>query len=340
MRLATYNIEWFTHLFNEENELLLDNAWSARRDVTRKEQADSIAFVIETIDPDGILIVEAPNNSKKKSTIKSLENFAHHYGLRQIKAKIGFSSKTQQEIAFLFDPDILSVEHDPLGDINTPDSISPRFDQTYLLDIDTDQEPEQHVFSKPPLELKIETNLGSKLRLIGVHIKSKAPFGAKNKNDEIRISIENRRKQLAQSLWLRSRIDTHLSNNEKLIVLGDFNDGPGLDEFEKLFGKSSIEILLGQHLEPAMQMYSPYINSHSVGDDEYSTARFFDHKNKIYLNLLLDFIFVPRLCEKITVQSWNIWNPFRTSAFTESDAVKRALLSASDHFPVSLDLDL
>ena len=41
---------------------------------------------------------------------------------------------------------------------------------------------------------------------------------------------------MAQCIWLRQRVNQHLKVNEDLIVLGDFNDGPGLDEFEKLFG--------------------------------------------------------------------------------------------------------
>ena len=30
--------------------------------------------------------------------------------------------------------------------------------------------------------------------------------------------------------------------------MGDLNDGPGLDEYEGLFGRSSVEILLGDEL--------------------------------------------------------------------------------------------
>ncbi len=41
-------------------------------------------------------------------------------------------------------------------------------------------------------------------------------------------SIENRRKQLAQCVWLRQRVAGHLQAGDSLIVLGDFNDGPGL----------------------------------------------------------------------------------------------------------------
>ena len=43
-----------------------------------------------------------------------------------------------------------------------------------------------------------------------------------------------------------------------MMVLGDFNDGPGLDEYENLFGRSSIEIVMGQDLVPALGLFDPH----------------------------------------------------------------------------------
>ena len=98
-------------------------------------------------------------------------------------------------------------------------------------------------WSKPPLELAVQTAGGAIFRMIGVHAKSKAPHGARGREAIIRASIENRRKQLAQCVWLRARVAEHLDAGDPLIVLGDFNDGPGLDEYEKLFGRSSMTSL-------------------------------------------------------------------------------------------------
>ena len=40
-------------------------------------------------------------------------------------------------------------------------------------------------------------------------------------------------------------------------VLGDFNDGPGLDEYERLFSRSSVEIVIGMEGEPQLiQLYN------------------------------------------------------------------------------------
>ena len=37
-----------------------------------------------------------------------------------------------------------------------------------------------------------------------------------------------------------------MTKGNPLIVMGDFNDGPGLDEYEKLFGRFGVEIVLGE----------------------------------------------------------------------------------------------
>ena len=42
MRLATYNVEWFANLFDEDNRLMMDGGWSGRHDVTRAQQAEAL----------------------------------------------------------------------------------------------------------------------------------------------------------------------------------------------------------------------------------------------------------------------------------------------------------
>jgi len=44
MRLATYNVEWFDALFDDDGNLLDDGEWSARHDVTRDPQDATTRF--------------------------------------------------------------------------------------------------------------------------------------------------------------------------------------------------------------------------------------------------------------------------------------------------------
>ncbi|PCH92653.1 MAG: endonuclease [Rhodobacteraceae bacterium] len=343
MRLATYNIEWFSSLFDNQNELINDNSHSGRRDVTKKQQIKALGAVFKVMDADGIMIIEAPNSGAGQSSKVALENFARHFKLRQNKAIVGFENDTQQEIAFLYDPRKMDAFHDPQGRPSTADGsrTAPRFDGVFRTDGGDENGTDKVTFSKPPLELLLTPNGGKPLRLIGVHAKSKAPHGAKDAHEVVRISIENRRKQLAQCVWLRQRIDDHLSANENIIVMGDFNDGPGLDEYEKLFGQSGIEVAMGIGKSSDRVLREAHAEAAMIAraGAAPTTSRFYIRQTKTYLNALLDYIMVsPKLAEKKRPK-WKIWHPFNTSSCYRDKRLCDALLTASDHFPVTLDLD-
>lgn len=330
MRLATYNVEWFESLFDQQDRLQADGEWSGRQDVTRAEQAEALALVFRRLDADAVMIVEAPNSGRRQDCVRALEGFAAHYGLRTSRAVMGFANETQQEIALLYDPDALTAVHDAREE---PDA--PRFDGVFGIDLDIDATKDKVVFSKPPLELAVETAGGTRFRMIGAHLKSKVPHGTEGEDAKIRKSIANRRKQLAQAVWLRRRIESHLHAGDSLIVLGDLNDGPGLDEYERLFGRSSVEIVMGEDL------FDPHARkSLQPRSQEFpSSARFYNPETKRYFRALLDYVMISSGLMALR-PVWRIWHPFEDEECYGDHALREALLLASDHFPVSLDLEL
>ena len=335
MRLATYNVEWFNNLFDEDDRLRPDDGWSGRYDVKRFEQIAALTTVFKVIDADAVMVIEAPDSHRRRDGAMALENFAREAGIRARKAIIGFENQTQQEIGLLYDPDIFDAVHDPKGG----DDLAPRFDASFRIDLDTDATPEAVTWSKPPLEIALTPKDGSPaMRLIGVHAKSKAPHGARSDAEIMRISIDNRRKQLAQCIWLRKRVVEHLDAGEPLIVLGDFNDGPGLDEYEKLFGRSGVEIVLGEG--NGKQLFDPHareVLSRPIGAMP-ATARFRLHPSGRYLSALLDYIMIsPELMARRP--EWRIWHPFDDPECFGSPEMCKALQVASDHFPVTLNLE-
>ncbi|SFC47013.1 endonuclease/exonuclease/phosphatase family protein [Tropicimonas isoalkanivorans] len=343
MRIATYNVEWMNALFDDEGQPIADEEWSARYDITRATQLEAIGIVFTALDADAVLVIEAPDDNRRRSTVQALENFARVVGLRQRRAVIGFRNHTEQEIALLYDPDVLSAEHDPRGEFagKTGGTDAPRFDGSFQIDLDIDATLDVVQFSKPPLELAMRTSDGFAFHMIGVHVKSKAPHGARRKDDIMRRSIANRRKQLAQCIWLRQRVDEHLAEGEPLIVLGDFNDGPGLDEYEALFGRSGVEIVSGHDRPTPEQLHDPnalpVLARHSAAHR--SSARFYNDESKQYVSALLDFIMLSGdLLER--KPTWRIWHPFDDTAIYKIPELRQALLDASDHFPVTLDIDL
>lgn len=337
MRLVTYNVEWFANLFDNQDRLIVDDGWSGRRDVTRATQIEALGKVFTALDADAVMVIEAPNTGRRQKTERALEGFAAAFDLRARKALIGFTNDTHQEIALLYDPDALRARHDPLGDATGKkgSADAPRFDGVFRIDLDIDATEDLVCFSKPPLELALRTAAGTGLRMIGAHLKSKSPHGARTPDAVMRLSIDNRRKQLAQAIWLRARIDAHLAAGESLILLGDLNDGPGLDEYEHLFGRSSVEILLGDTLyDPhAVQALSSRFGA------TLSTARFERRDTGRFLSALLDYIMVSRdLMGKRP--AWRIWHPFDDVQCWQLPELREALLNASDHFPVTLDIEI
>lgn len=338
MRIATYNVEWFANLFDDAGALLADGAWSGRRDVRRVDQAEALGIVFTAIDADAVMVIEAPDSHRRRSGEQALESFAAAYGLRQRRALMGFVSHTQQEIALLYDPDRLSVRHDPRGG-TAGEGGTPRFDESFQIDLDIDARPEKVAWSKPPLEIAAKSAAGTAFRMIGVHAKSKAPHGARGDEALMRVGIENRRKQLAQCIWLRRRVEEHLEAGEPLIVLGDFNDGPGLDEYEKLFGRSGVEVVIGEEGQP--QLYDPHAREAMTRrfDTAPSSARFFLADQGRWLSALLDYIMIsPDLMDRRP--AWRIWHPFDDPVCYRTPELREALLTASDHFPVTLDIEL
>ncbi|MEY8838038.1 endonuclease/exonuclease/phosphatase family protein [Cribrihabitans sp. XS_ASV171] len=336
MRLATWNIEWFANLFDRDDLLLPDDAPSGREGVSRAQQAEAIAIVLTAMDADAVMIIEAPNTGRTQDTVRALERFATAFDLRTKSAVIGFANETHQEIALLYDPYVLTARHDPRGEPTGKKGAAeaPRFDGTFRIDLDIDATEDLVRFSKPPLELEVQTGSDLHFRMIGAHLKSKVPHGAESPAEAMRISIDNRRKQLAQAIWLAQRVREHRQAGEEVVLLGDLNDGPGLDEFEHLFGRSSVEILLDAGL------YDPHADlSRQVRPGALpTTARFELLERGRYLEALLDYVMItPGLRSRRP--AWRIWHPFDDAACFRTPELRAALLAASDHFPVSLDFE-
>jgi len=333
MRFATYNVAWFASLFDNDNRLFDDDEWSSRHDVTRAQQTAALGRVFGALDADAVMVIEAPNHGRRQSTVTALEHFAARFSLRARAAVMGFSNDTDQEIALLYDPDKLTARHAPQAAKEAP-----RFDGVLRIDLDVDATEDRVVFSKPPLELDVTTQSGFAFHMIGAHLKSKAPHGAKSAADILRVAISNRRKQLAQAIWLRRRIDTHLAADRPLMVMGDMNDGPGLDEFEDLFGRSSVEIVLGEGDAALFDPHAKQALSRRLGAAP-SSARFWIQLEKRYLQALLDYIMVTPDIHGRGAQ-WRIWHPMDDPECWGNTALRDALLTASDHFPVTLDVDI
>lgn len=330
MRLMAYNIEWLDDHFNSDN--------SMKTEAASQKVFDALAQVLDTTDPDFIGITEAPNTTTttgNRSTVAALEGFAAAKGLRQSKAMIGTPSGGRQEIAALYDPAVLTASHDPGGRAGSRKN--PPFAETFQVDSDADGIREIYKHYRPPLELKLSrADGGADFWLMVVHAKSKGIFNATDRVHYERISERNRRKLFAECTSIRARVDEWLEKDRPTVVMGDINDGPGFDYYEGRFGRSAVELIMGDLFKPD-EILRNYVGAPKFGRYgwEPSTARFRDLFTEQHVNALIDHILASAHLTAVGDPAARVWNPYQLD---EAGPLKRALLDASDHFPVTLDI--
>lgn len=331
MRLMSYNIEWFDDCFEDDNSL--------KTDADSVKQLTAVADVIKATEPDLIGISEGPNTTTttgQRDTVAALENFAAAHGLRQSSALLGFPSAGRQEIALMFDPAKMTVEHDPGG--RAGHKTSPPFNEPFQADSDGDGIPEIYKHYRPPLEAKItRADGGATLWVIVAHAKSKGIFSAMDRVHFERTSARNRRKLFAECSSIRLRVDEWLKDNRPVAVMGDINDGPGFDYYESRFGRSAVELILGDVFDLESMLRYP-IGRPKFGRYgwEPSTARFTDSFTGDKVNALIDHIMVSADLTPTGGAPAVVWNPYQEDA---ARPFRQELLDASDHFPVTLDID-
>ncbi len=331
LRLCTYNIAWFNELFNKDNSLKSGN--------TARQRLDAIRHVLETIQPDFIGIVEAPNTiiSTAENTREKLRHFVNSTNLPLTGIITGFISAGRQEIAALFNPQKLTVFHTPGGERGS--QTNPRFDGEFYHDTDKDRIKEVYKFYRPPLELTVKVkNTSHEFHLMVVHTKSKGIFSSMDMVHWQRETRRNRLKLYAECEWIRRRVDEWLNENKHVIVMGDINDGPGMDYYEMKFGRSAVEIIMGDIFVPERLLKShigrPTWTSYGWSP---SSTNFRDPVTHDRVNVLIDHILVSQQVSVLTPQPHRVWNPYDLD---DAMPMKELLFKASDHFPVTLDLAL
>jgi len=336
LRICTYNIRDFDDLFTAHDAFA-----GGDRDekTTRLEVREAIRDVLLAVDPDVLGVVEGPDTTAtgSRSTVAALETFAAWGGLRVRKALTGFVSQGKQELALLYDPDRVRARHAPGGSANSKSN--PRFDGELQFDTDDDRVKEVYRFYRPPLEAKLSVQAsGRDLYLMLCHAKSKGIFDAMDVVHWDRENRRNRRKLHAECTWMRRRVDEWLGKGRDVIVMGDFNDGPEMDYYERELGRSAVEIVMGDVFDPDSVLRN------GAGRPTWTrfgwspaSASFRDRLTDTWVNVLIDHILVSRGLPVAPGKPHRVWDPY---LLPEAKSLKQTLWRASDHYPVSLDLDL
>jgi hypothetical protein len=335
IKVATWNIEHFNHYFNDDNSL--------KTSPEAIEKFEAIASILNNhVQADLIGIVEAPNTTTttgNQNVVEKLENFASAYGLSTQKAITGFPSRGTQELAILYDEQKMTLAHQPEGSA-TSHTKNVRFDKVFHFDADDDKIKEIYQHYRPPFEVKINLkDSGEELWLLLVHAKSKGIFNAVDRINLERISRRNRLKLYAECTWIRQRIEHWLEKGRKIMVMGDINDGPGMDLYEMRYGRSAVEIIMGDIFEPKKLLIN------TLGRPKYgnygwvpASASFRDRITEDFINVLIDHILLSQDIKTVN-NSARVWNPFQAAKDDPIRSQRDLFLKASDHFPVSVELN-
>jgi Endonuclease/Exonuclease/phosphatase family len=227
--VMSWNIAWMSRLF--------DAGLVKPGEVAR---ARAIAKVIKRVDPDVLALCEAANDPAAHQSF--IAGFLGG-GYRVAAGK----SRGQQDLAVYY--------RDPL----VAETVDDAFEEygPWTDDVDADGVLEHFRWERRPLEVgfRVGPN-GPRFRLLLVHTKSKAIFDVVDLAGFQNVSLGNRKKLVAQATRLRGRIDRLLDDRVPLVLLGDLNDGPGLDAFERVLGGSFVEIVMGSVFEPERVLHN------------------------------------------------------------------------------------
>lgn len=342
LKVAEYNMEWMKNLFVNGIPLNVpppddkpEADWNEQEVLTVKSQR--LISVLAHLNADLIAVVEGPDTlvNGSKTAKDQLEAWMTVFNLtdRNYKVIEGFTSRGQQELCAIYDADKLIVEHSPEGVSS--------FNEPFLADTLEQSIKEQYKHFRPPVELTIKNKADQKklFKMIIAHAKSKGIFDRVDYARYEHLSDLNRRKLYAECMHMRERVDKWITEGDKVLVTGDINDGMGSDFYENRFGKSAIEILLGNVYQPEMILKSA-LGKPKLGKYGWSpsSSSFTDTITKNWFTVLIDHILVS---QDIKIESSAVVNPYSEPHKSNLDTeLKNALKKGSDHFPVYAVIDI
>lgn len=226
LTIMSYNIQHMNSMFS--GNVVKDS---------ERSRAQHIAEVITGVQPHLLGICEAANAREEHQHF--IDTYLPNSGY-QVAMGV---SRGRQNLVFYY--------REPLTLISIDDALD--FYAPWQVDIDEDGVKEELRWERKPLEAVFRVGAdGTAFRVILVHTKSKGVFSVTDLHHYQKIALGNRKRLVGQALRLRQRLDALLAESPgiPLMVMGDMNDGPGLDAFEQLLGYSFVETVMGSIFQP------------------------------------------------------------------------------------------
>ena len=339
MRILNWNIEWMNNWFVGGNAVAFRDQHESTGITDVADLCRRVAGVINDIDPDVVTVQEGP------SDIREMLLFTDQYLVdnagQPLYEVFGGIDGRSQKIYIL-------VKRD--GELKDPvvpeDEATAQLDEPWEADINGDLIIAGYEFTRLPVVVEgTIADDGSRVRIISVHTKSKYVHRGQSlwNNPDTRqqfvvAAMENRRRISSEAMRVRRYLDALLKVDQdaQIIVTGDFNDGPGIDYFEKRYLTHNVtDIMLGSSFRPDLLFKHTFLTA--VPSERRYTAIFDDFVDDIdNRKLVLDHIVVsPSLAMRT---EGNIAHD-QYDAAIDNNATGRQKYP-SDHRPVYADVSL
>jgi endonuclease/exonuclease/phosphatase family metal-dependent hydrolase len=333
LKVTSFNGEWMNDWFLSGASVPKFKTKFKDRESNKMIDTDTVASkvakVIRSINPDILAIQEGP--SEKKEMQLFIDTYLGNQGY---KCETG-SDGSSQKIHLLYKQEKFA----------STKKVNAGYD-AWEFDRDGDYDLENIKFTRTPLEMDFEVNVSGgdgggekKLKVISVHLKS--PFVQNGqqmwKNPDTRRfyvaeALQSRRRTLTEATEIRKRVDSIFDKSPGIVILGDMNDGPGKEYFEKfLLGMDITGELLGN-------VYYPKNIFTTTLDPEKDYTVIFDDfvENQPKKKILLDRILIsPSFVRRL--DAGRVEHNAYDSQVTDPESREGR---PSDHRPVSILLDL
>lgn len=302
MRLMDWNIEWMNKWFVGYGQVAWRVSHSGINDVAALAQR--VANVITAIDPDVLTLQEGPSDPREMNLF--INGFlTDNNGQPMFDVLYGIDGGAQKIYTLIKGGGLF--QNARLVSDNATDNLFVE----WMADIDGNAYLEPYDYTRNPLVVDGElSGTGETIRILTLHTKSKyvhqqrAMYNDPNRRQEFIIAaLKNRRRISTEAMHTREYLN-NLYNTDPatlIVVTGDFNDGPGIDYFEKNYLTHGVaDILIGSSYRPDHQFEHALIRN--VPLNELYTARFDDFIDNINDRpLLLDHMLIsPSLRNRYT----------------------------------------
>lgn len=219
---------------------LVSRSGSAFRFPTKqRKRADNVGAIINAMDAGILGIVECMSPHALK--------FFRDQKLPQYGGLVLNGDGEKYNIGLLYKDDLFSVAKQRIST------------SRWKAKIGNDRSPRFYKFTRPPLVVNVTHKPTRRSLLVSVlHTKSKRPSDKLTKQQQEREAVQNRKRIVAEGMRLRELLfqKAKALGVDRFLVMGDINDGPDFDRYEKQIFRSGIESLLGSVLDPEKILYS------------------------------------------------------------------------------------